>query len=162
MVSRHLPSIFSAEMERNPFFHSLHKEIDRVFDRFRDRDTVEGEDLFAKAGHRITPALDIAETDTAVEVTAELPGVLEKDLEISITGGVLTLKGEKTTDREEKEKDYHLVERRYGSFRRSIPLGFEPEDGKVEAKFADGILRLKIEKPETAVAKTQTIKIAKS
>lgn len=162
MASRNLPSMFSTDWDKNPFFHSLHKEIDRVFDRFRDADpdTAQG-DLFAAGLSRVSPALDIAETEDAVEVTAELPGVSEQDLDVSITDGVLTLKGEKSTDREEKEKDYHLVERRYGSFRRSIPLGFTPDEGKVTADFRDGVLKLRIEKPANAAARTRKIEIRK-
>ena len=163
MASRNLPSFFSTEMERNPVLpFPAQGNRPRLRPVPRPRGRPRARTCSPARGSRITPALDIAETDTAVEVTAELPGVQEQDLEVSITDGVLTLKGEKATDREEKEKDYHLVERRYGSFRRSIPLGFVPEDGKVEAHFADGILKLRIEKPATAVSKTQTIKIAKA
>ncbi|MDJ1008117.1 MAG: Hsp20/alpha crystallin family protein [Paracoccaceae bacterium] len=159
MVRRDLPSLFSAEIEANPFLHSLHKEIDRVFDRFRDPEATSASDL---AGKRVLPALDIAETDDAIEITAELPGVAVEDLDVSITDGVLTLKGEKSVSREEKEKDYHLVERQYGAFRRSVPLGFTPDEGKVETRFSDGVLKLKIAKPDTPETKTQKIAIDKA
>ena len=109
----------------------------------------------------VSPALDIAETDNEKEITAEIPGVKEDDLDISISNGVLTLKGEKSSDHEEKEQDYHLVERRYGSFRRQVPLGFAPEDGAVDAKFADGVLKLKIAKPAEAKKAVQKISISK-
>lgn len=153
-MTRHkLPSFFSDEAFQSPFFANLQKEVDQVFDRFKSNNTADGP---------VVPALDIAETDDALEITAEIPGVAEKDLDVSVTGDVLTVKGEKTSDHEETEKNYHLVERRYGSFRRAIPLGFTPEDNKVAATFKDGVLKLRIEKPEEAVAKTQKIEIAAS
>lgn len=72
------------------------------------------------------------------------------------------LKGEKSNDHEEKEEQYHLVERRYGSFRRSVSLGFMPDKGKVQAQFKDGVLKLHIEKPEGAANRTRRIKIGKN
>ena len=159
MTRRTLPSVFSDEGSQSPFFQSLQKEIDRVFDRFRGDPSVSARDIFAGNAGRVVPALDIAETDDAVEISAEIPGVKEDDLDISIVGDALIIKGEKSVDREEKEKDYHLVERRYGTFRRSIPLGFTPADNATEAKFSDGVLSLRISKPAEAVEKTQKITI---
>ncbi len=107
------------------------------------------------------PALDIVETDEAIEITAEIPGVKESDLDVSIANDVLTLKGEKSSDHEEKEDTDHLVERRYGNLRRSIPLGFTPHEDAVVAKFADGVLKLRIAKPAEAKASVRKIKIDK-
>jgi HSP20 family protein len=161
MKRQNLPETTMTETGQSPFFRSLQNEIERVFDRFRSPDLMSASDLFSLSGDRLVPALDVAETDTAVEITAEIPGVEEKDLDISVTDGVLTLKGEKSSDREEKDKDYHMVERRYGSFRRSVPLGFMPDDGKVAATFKDGVLKLRIEKPAESKARTHKIKIEK-
>lgn len=160
-MTRHkLPAFFSDETFQSPFFASLQKEVDQVFDRFKSSSSNGTTDLFGQSEGAVVPALDIAESDTAIEITAEIPGVAEEDLDVSVTGDVLIVKGEKSSDHEEKEKNYHLVERRYGSFRRSVPLGFTPENDKVEATFKNGVLKLKIEKPAEAVAKTQKIEIA--
>lgn len=75
---------------------------------------------------------------------------------------MLTLKGEKSYAHEEKEENFHRIERRYGSFRRQVPLGFAPENGAVGAEFKDGVLKLTIKKPEAAKADVQKIDIKKS
>ncbi|MDH5452224.1 MAG: Hsp20/alpha crystallin family protein [Paracoccaceae bacterium] len=146
----------------SPFFRSLHDEVERVFERFGSVFPLSARELWGRSEDRLMPALDVAETDTSIDISAEIPGVAEKDIDVSITDGVLTLKGEKSSDHEEKEENYHLVERRYGSFRRSIPIGFNPDEGKVQASFSDGVLKLHIEKPKGATSKTRKIKIGKS
>jgi HSP20 family protein len=133
-----------------------------VFDRFRDPFAGSAQDMVAFSKDRMMPALNIAENADAVEITAELPGVKEADLDVSISDGVLTLKAEKTGNIDEKKKDYRLIERRYGSFRRVVPLGFDPDTSKVKTTFMDGILTLNIPKPAEAIAKTKKIEIAKS
>lgn len=144
------------------FFPSFQKEMNRLFDQFRTGFPVPEAGASSVFAASVFPALDVMETDDAIEISAEVPGVKEDDLEASIIGNVLTLKGEKSSDHEETEDNYHLVERRYGSFRRQIPLGFSPESGAVEAKFADGVLRLRIAKPKTAKADVHRINIKKS
>ena len=143
------------------FFPSLQREMNRLFDQFRsgfsNADTLPS----GFFGSGAFPAIDVVDKGDAVEISAELPGVKEDDLDVSITNDVLTLKGEKSYDHEEKEENFHRIERRYGSFRRQIPLGFSPEDGAVNAEFADGILKLKIAKPATAKS-VQKISIKKS
>jgi HSP20 family protein len=85
----------------------------------------------------LSPKIDVAESKDAIDVTAELPGVDEKDLDVTLANGMLTVRGEKRTERDEQDKDknWHVVERSYGSFSRSIPLPFDPDPAKVEAKF---------------------------
>ena len=159
MTRNTLPSFFSGHSNQMPFFENLQKEMEQVFDLFRSPSNTALHDQADRSTGWITPAVDIAETDCDIEITAEIPGVSDSDLDISIFNGVLTIKGEKSSDREEKEKDYHLVERRYGSFHRRIPLGFSPSDDAVSAKFSDGILNIKIHKPEDEKETVQTIKI---
>ncbi|MDI3338068.1 Hsp20/alpha crystallin family protein [Defluviimonas aestuarii] len=161
MKQRTLPSRVEAT-HGNPFFRSLHDEVERVFDRFGSGFPISARDFWERSEDSLMPALDVAETDTSIDISAEIPGVAENDIDVSITDGVLTLKGEKSSDHEEKEENYHLVERRYGSFRRSISLGFTPDDDKVQASFKDGVLKLHIEKPEGSASKTRKIKIGKS
>lgn len=147
--------------EQAPFFQSMQREMSHFLDRFRAHPMSSPADFFEALNAPAFPALDIAETDDAMEITAEVPGVEEDDLDISIANDVLTLKGEKSSGHEEKEQDYHLVERRYGSFRRQLPLGFTPKDGAVDASFKNGVLKLKIAKPEESKEAVQKIKISK-
>jgi HSP20 family protein len=124
-------------------FVTFRREVDRMFDRF-----FEGFPMRAAEEWRaINPALDIDETDKEMVITAELPGVTEKDVEVNLAGDLLTIKGEKKEEKTHKDGDSAHVERRYGSFARSVRLPFEPKDERVEAKFKDGILTIHLPKP---------------
>ena len=151
----------SSEEESFPMFQSFQREMNQLLDRFRSPLAPSNSEAFSAFTGPAFPAMDIAQTDGALEITAEMPGVKEEDLDVSINGDVLILKGEKSAEREEKEADYQLVERRYGSFRRQIPLGFVPEDGSVDAKFADGVLKLTIAQPKDAASQVQKVTIKK-
>lgn len=132
-------------------FVAMQNEINRMFNEFgRGWPTrlVEGE---------VSPRLDVAETETAIEVTAELPGIDEKDVDVVLRDDVLTIRGEKKSEREEKKTDFHLVERSFGSFSRSIRLPFEADSEAVKASFAKGLLKVTIAKP--AQVKEKTVKI---
>ena len=96
------------------------------------------------------PVADISETEDAVEVKAELPGMDPKDIDVSLENGVLTIKGEKKFEDEQKKEDYHRIERSYGSFARSFRLPHEVDEAKVEATYKDGVLRLNLPKAESA------------
>jgi len=157
-----LPSLFSGDKHPTAGFQSLQKEIDRVFDEFRGLtprfefgDTEDG-------GGRVVPKLDMSETDDAVEITAELPGVKEDDIDVSVSGNALTLRGEKSASRDETKKDFRVVERSYGSFARTIPLAFDIDPKDVSAEFRDGVLTIGIKKPAEIAAKTQKIPVTKA
>jgi HSP20 family protein len=105
------------------------------------------------------PAVNVAETRDAFEVTAELPGVDEKDIKVSLDGNQLVISGEKKAESTKDEKNWHVEERSYGSFYRSMSLPFEPEEAAVEAHFDKGVLHLAIKKPAKAVKTTKTIDI---
>jgi HSP20 family protein len=105
------------------------------------------------------PAINVAETTDAFEVTAELPGVDEKDIKVSLDDNQLVISGEKKAESTKEEKDWHVQERSYGSFYRSMSLPFEPEDGAVNAHFDKGVLHLTIKKPAKAIKTTKTIDI---
>ena len=107
------------------------------------------------------PRIDVSETDSELRIEAELPGVEEKDLEIVLSDGRLTIKGEKKQEKEEKKKDYHLVERSYGSFARSVGLPFAAEPDKIKASFAKGVLTVTVPKPAEVKAKEKKIPIGK-
>ena len=137
--------------ETNPFSF-LQREIDRLFEGVTR--SIPG---FATT---TMPSMDISETDKAIEITAELPGLEKKDVELNVADNLLTIRGEKKNEREEKNKDYHLVERSYGSFSRSVelPAGVRSED--ISAEIANGVLRVTVPKPTPKQAKQIEIKTA--
>ncbi len=98
------------------------------------------------------------------EVTAELPGVDEKDVDVTLANGMLTVRGEKKTERDEQDtdKNWNVVERSYGSFSRAIPLPFDPDPTKVEAKFDNGVLRIRLPKSAEMATKQHKIEIKKA
>ena len=129
---------------RNLF--NLHNQMEKVFsDLFASH---EGETDMEETSWM--PTVDISETENGFEIRAELPGVLEKDVNVSVTDNVLTIKGEKHQEAETDGKNYHRVERRYGSFQRSFTLPRHVETGSIKAQFTDGVLTLEIPKAEAA------------
>lgn len=106
-----------------------------------------------------SPRLDISETDKALEVVADLPGMDKKDIKVSVDGDLLTIKGEKKEEKETKDKHYHTIERRSGSFYRALRLPMEVESDKIEATFKDGVLTLTLPKTKEAAKKVAQIEI---
>ena len=104
------------------------------------------------------PAFDISENDKEYKLTAELPGIDAKDLDITLSDGILTVKGEKKREKEDKGENYHRVERSYGSFQRSFHIPEKVKTEKVDATFKDGILKLTLEKDEKSETKKITVK----
>ena len=133
--------------------NSMQREMNRMFDAFfRDvEDEVTGEPTWY-------PSLDVKETADRVEVSAELPGMRKEDIKLSIRDNVLHLTGEKKREDEEKDTNFHRVERIYGMFSRSITLPAHVEIDKVEAYFKDGVLRLILPKAEQEKPKQIEIK----
>jgi HSP20 family protein len=107
----------------------------------------------------MAPAMDIAEKDKAYQVTAELPGLDEKDIDVTVSDNVLTIKGEKKEEKEEKEKNYYLSERRYGAFQRSFDLPSGVDTAKIEAQFAKGVLTITLPKSAEAQKKQRKIDV---
>ena len=156
MATRHwLPSLWNDERHSEPL-GQLHREIDRMFDEFLGSGRPAAA---ANGGIVMAPRMDMAETDDSIEITAELPGVDEKDLDVSVEGDVLVIKGEKKSESEEKNKDYHVVERSYGSFRRSIRLPGVVDADKVKAAFEKGVLKITLPKPPEAKQNRRRIKV---
>ncbi|MEX0853319.1 MAG: Hsp20/alpha crystallin family protein [Bauldia sp.] len=140
-----------------PSLESLQRDIDRLFENFGGgswslpmRRTFGLEPLLrGDVSWGNVPAVDIVERDKAFEITAEIPGMEEKDVELKVSSGVLTIKGEKSEEKEEKEKDYYLSERRYGAFERSFRIPDEVDTDKIEATFKKGVLTVTMpKKPE--------------
>jgi HSP20 family protein len=146
-------------------FRSLRDQIDRLMDEF-DRGLFPSRWMemtpFSKltSGIRgLVPAVDVAEEEKAYRVTAELPGLAEKDIEVTKDGDLLTIKGEKKEEHEEKEKGYFLSERHFGSVERSLRLPDGIDDSKIEAKFENGVLTVILPKTPEAVSKPRKIAI---
>ncbi|HEY0419414.1 MAG TPA: Hsp20/alpha crystallin family protein [Acetobacteraceae bacterium] len=120
----------------NPLMQ-LHREMNRLFD-----DTLRGAPAAGSA--IVAPRLNVSESEKEFRIEAELPGVAEKDVQIELTGDLLTLRGEKREEREDKA--YHIVERSFGSFQRSIRLPFVAKPDSVSATFKDGVLSVVVPK----------------
>lgn len=138
--------------DRDPFT-AMQKEINRVFDEF----TRGALPSFPQASW--APRIDVAETETAIEVTAELPGLDEKEVDVVLHDDLLTIRGEKKEEKEEKKKDFHLVERSYGAFSRSLRLPFSADAEAVKASFQRGLLKVTIAKPQQVKEKTVKIPV---
>lgn len=160
MSRQNLPELTTTG-DGSAFFPSLQKEMNRLFDQFRNGFPTPDTHWPAAFTGASFPAIDVIEKDDAIEISAELPGVSEDEVDVSISGDVLTLKGKKEAKHEQKEDDLHVVERRYGSFRRQVPLGFTPGDDAVDAQFSEGVLKLTIAKPAETQAATKKINIKK-
>jgi HSP20 family protein len=140
-------------------FVALHREVNRLFD-----DVFRGFDQFGRfpslTASRTSwgwPNVEVSETDKEIRVTAELPGLEEKDVEVTLDDDVLTLRGEKRAETEDKERQFS--ERYYGHFERRIPLATEVDEDKVEARFKKGVLTITMPKSERAQTKTRRIAI---
>ena len=135
---------------------AFRREMDRLFESF-------GRDLgWPGSENRATamaPSIDVSETDNELRIDADLPGVEEKDVDVTISGNLLTIRGEKKAEKEEK-KDFHLVERSYGSFSRSLTLPFAADPGKAKATFKNGVLSISVPKPPEVKAKAKKIAIS--
>ena len=139
-------------------FLSLQREIDRLFDDFtRGFSTLS---MMPAPGGKLMPVTDVTETDKEIEISAELPGLEEKDVQINLSNNVLSIKGEKKAEKERKEIDFRMVERSYGAFERTIelPEGVNPDS--IKATIAKGVLTVTVPKPAPAQAKTIEVKPA--
>ena len=148
----------TAVAPRGPF-RSLRREIDRLFEDFdRDfwgfpirRSLFDIEPSWQRElGWSAAPAVDVTENDNAYEITAELPGMDEKNIDVKLADGSLMIKGEKAEEKEEKAKDYHVHERRFGSFERCFSLPDGVDTDKIEASFKKGVLTVTLPKKEAA------------
>lgn len=134
-------------------FTALQQEIDRLFDGFTRNFT-------GGVPQALVPNMDVSETDKEIEITAELPGLEEKDVQLNVADNLLTIRGEKKNMREEKDKDYRLVERSYGSFSRTIELPAGVNADAIKATISKGVLKVTVPKPAPAVAKKIEVKTA--
>ncbi len=131
--------------EEDPFFGFQH-DMNRLFDDFWRGSWLTPYGASEKEWSMFNPQIDVVETDTEVKVQAELPGLEEKDFEVSITQDTLTIRGEKKQEKEEKGRNYYRAERSYGSFQRMIPLPRTVDPDKVSAEFSKGVLTISLPK----------------
>ena len=145
--------VFRRDME------TLHREMDRLFD-----------DFWRGAGRAprlpemwsfgdVTPRIDETEDDKAYHVAVELPGMDEKDIDVTLSDGLLTVRGEKKQEEEEKGKDFYRKKRTYGSFRRTLPIPGEVDEAKIKASFEKGVLTIELPKTAKAQKKVKHIEI---
>lgn len=146
------------ERDVDDWFGSFQREMHQLMDRFVGGFDMEPLGWGTTVGHGdFVPRLDVSENDKSVTVTAELPGVDEKDIDVTVARDSLTIKGSKHEESEENGKDLHRLERRYGSFQRVVPLPAEVDRDKAEADFRKGVLRITL--PKTAAAQHARKKI---
>jgi HSP20 family protein len=158
MLSRFLSNRNDLTRSDDPF-QQLQREIGRVVeDVFRGAPAGLRGPLGAMAAG-FAPSLDVKETPQGLELTAELPGVREEDIELSLEGEMLVLRGEKREEKKTEERGLHIQERSFGSFQRSLRLPFAPEPGAVSASFDKGVLHVTLPKPRQAAQKDNRIPI---
>ncbi len=144
----------------NPFA-LMRREMDRLIDSFsHDWGGLSWASPASLPGSFLSPKVDVAETEKGLEISAELPGIDQKDIDLDLTDGILTLKAEHEEEKEKKDekKHYHLVERSHGSFMRRFAVPFEPDPDNVQASFDKGVLKVMV--PRSAAAKKSVKKIA--
>ena len=131
---------------------NLQRQMDNLFD-------ASWQDLPSRLSREASwmPSLDIAEDKDSITIKADLPGVKQADIDVSISGDVLTIKGERKQEQEVKDKKFHRVERFYGAFSRSLSLPDYVDAAKISAAYKDGVLEITL--PKTEKAKPQQIKV---
>jgi len=135
---------------------AFRQEMDKLMESFFG-----GFDLhpFGRRSVTFMPQVDVADTDKEIKVSVELPGLDDKDVEVSLTRETLTIKGEKREEKEEKGKDYYRSERSFGSFTRTIPLPFEIDAEKAAASFKKGVLTVNLPKTKQVISETKKVAI---
>jgi HSP20 family protein len=142
-------------------FDTLRRQVNTLFEEFPLRKSMSEFEPFERfmAGWPATPPVDFVEKDKEYEITAELPGLDEKNVEVKLANGTLTIGGEKKDEKEEKREGYHFSERRYGSFKRSFRVPDDVEADKIEAAFEKGVLKIRLPKTAEALKNEKKIEI---
>lgn len=144
-------------------FDALHNEMERVFQRFEQTwprwpGLLRGAGTGAEAA---VPSLDVRENADTVTIEADLPGLDEKDVSVTLANGVLTIKGERKSEREEKDENYYLSERSFGHFQRAIRLPESVDENRIEARFDKGVLKVIAAKKPEAMKQEKRIEVTK-
>lgn len=140
-----------------PTVSSLQSEMNRMLDQF-----FKGGELsdFGMESVNWTPPIDLSETNDKFTIKAEIPGIDPKEIDISVNNNTLLIKGEKKEEKEEKGKNYYRMERRYGSFSRSIDLPASVDTNKVSAEYKNGVLEINLQKKEEVKPKQINVKVS--
>jgi HSP20 family protein len=142
--------------EEHPLW-SFRREMDRLFKDYLGEWGERSLAPFGEGWGAFSPQVDVTETDGEIKVSAELPGLGDEDIDVSLSNDVLTISGEKKEEEEQEGKDYYRMERSYGSFRRAIPLPAEVDADKVDAVFQKGVLTVTL--PKTGESKTKKVTV---
>lgn len=137
--------------------HSMRTAMNKLFDDFTLG--MNWPAMFEKSSAQYMPRVNVAETEKAVIVTAELPGINIKDIDIKLLGDNLFVRGEKTEEKEENTVGYHRVERTYGSFERVLPVPPNVKRDAIDATYKDGVLKVTLPKTEEAVKSSRKIEV---
>ena len=148
MTKRNGRGLAIPQFDLFPHFRTIENIMSRMFD--------EGEEGWFSGA--LVPTLDVSETDTDVEVRMDLPGMKPEEIDIQVHNNVLTIKGERAEETEESDRKYHRVERRSGSFARSVSLPSFVDEDQVAAEYKDGVLTINMPKTKEAQAKKIAIK----
>lgn len=135
-------------------------EIDQLFNRFFTGDPWMALDFPVEAPFAWTPAIDVVESDDAMTVRAEIPGLELKDIDVRVRDNILTISGEKSDEFEDKRKDSWYCERSFGSFNRTLELPANVDASKINAEYANGVLTIKLPRPATIAARQIEVKPA--
>ncbi len=134
--------------EMFPQFRAVESLMSRMFDDSQE----------SWLGTALSPMIDLSETDDEVDVSMDLPGMKPEEIDIQVHNNVLSIKGERNEEKEQKDRTFHRVERRYGSFARAITLPSSVDENKVDAQYKDGVLKISLPKTKEAKAKKISVK----
>jgi HSP20 family protein len=143
-------------------FETLRHQVDRLFDEFPSRKAITEFEPFERfaAGWSAQPPVDFVEKDREYEISAELPGLDDKSIEVKLSNGLLSIGGEKKEEKEEKKEGYYFHERRYGSFKRAFRVPEGVDKDKIQASFDKGVLTIRLPKTPEAQKAEKKIEIA--
>jgi len=143
----------------DPFkeLEDVSNRLNRLFSR-SPAGTESNQEMLAMADW--TPSVDISETDSAYLIKGEIPGVKKEDVKVTIEDGMITMRGERKQEKEEKSKKFHRIERSYGSFMRSFRMPDDVDESGVKAEFKDGMINVLL--PKSAKAKSKSIEVSVS
>ncbi len=153
-----LPTLWNRDEKVPAGISSFRREVDRLFDDFSRGFSLPS--TLAEAGDfDFAPEMDVADSENEIKLSIELPGVAEKDIDVSASGQMISITGEKKSESETKNGDLYRSERSYGSFCRSLSMPFTIDGDKVQAKLTNGVLTVTIPKPAEMVEKTRKIAV---
>lgn len=159
IITRKPSELESRWGEEEPF-SGIQRRMNRLFEDFFNEPF--GLAPMREFGQSFMPRVDVVEDEKEFRVTAELPGMDEKDIDLTLDREVLTIRGEKSSEINEEKGQYRRIERSFGSFERQIPLGMEVDANKVDAEFKKGVLTITLPKPAEAVSRVKKIAVKKA